>query len=54
MDINVGNISVGNYFVQEVFRRFFHKWKSPFKRKNACTGARELGTSIQREYYHVG
>ena len=30
VDINVGNISVGNYFVQEVFRRFFRKWKSPF------------------------
>ena len=29
VDINVGNISVGNYFVQEVFRRFFRKWKSP-------------------------
>ena len=24
------DINVGNYFVQEVFRRFFRKWKSPF------------------------
>ena len=31
VDINVGNISAGNYFVQEVFRRFFRKWKSPFR-----------------------
>ena len=27
----VGNISVGNYFAQEVFRRFFRKWKSPLR-----------------------
>ena len=24
------DINVGNYFVQEVFRRFFRKWESPF------------------------
>ena len=29
VDINIGNISVGNYFLREIFRRFFRKWKSP-------------------------
>ena len=58
VDINVGNISVGNYFVQEVFRRFFRKWKSPLSggQTNATfdpTCCVRLATQSQHLSQHV-